>query len=195
MKQRIVKWTAAALILLTFVTFFLPWLSLHVGGEELAAVSAELAQAGLDHTAEAMADGRFSAFETAGVTLELGALFGSDAWLSSALGITQSSAELSQLRFVCIVFVAVFCAALIFLLCDLVLCICGPFLCGEKRMLRLLAAAAAPVFTGLLLLIFLTAAQILGTALLSVGWGLIAAAVCTLGMAVMGIWAAMGKQK
>lgn len=195
MKQNIIKWTATGLLLLTAITFFLPWLSLHVEEENLRAVAVELETAGLEHTAGALADGRLSAFETAGVTLELGGLFGSDAWLESALGITQSSAELTQLRFVCIVFVAVFCLTLIFLLCDLVLCIGGSFLCGEKRTLRLLGAVAAPLFVGLLLLLYWTAARLLPNSLLSLRCGMAAAAVCALGAAVFGLWAALVKKK
>lgn len=195
MKQNIIKWTAVGLILLTAITFFLPWLSLHVEEENLRAVAAELESVGLSHTARALEDRRLSAFETTGAALELGGLFGSDAWLESALGITQSSAELTQLRFVCIVFVAVFCLTLILLLCDLVLCVGGDFLCGEKRTLRLLGAVAAPLFVGLLLLLYWTAARLLPTSLLSLRWGMVAAAACALGAAVFGLWAALVKRK
>lgn len=194
MRKQTIRWIAAVLLLLTILTFFLPWLRLHLSQENLLAATAQLETAGLTHASRALRDGRLSALETAALALEVAGLLGSEAWQTSALGMMLSAAELARMRFVCFVFVAVLCLSLLLLLIDLLLCICGRFLCGEKRALPLVLAVAAPLVVVLLLSLYLAASRLLPSTLLTLQWGCAAALLCALAAAAFGVWAGLEKR-
>ncbi len=194
MRKQTIRWIAAVLLLLTMLTFFLPWLRLHLSQENLLAATAQLETAGLTHASRALRDGRLSALETAALALEVAGLLGSEAWQTSALGMMLSAAELARLRFVCFVFVAVLCLSLLLLLIDLLLCICGRFLFGEKRALPLVLTVAAPLVVVLLLSLYLAASRLLPSTLLTLQWGCAAALLCALAAAVFDVWAGLEKR-
>lgn len=195
MKRNIIRWSAVGLIVLTIGSYFLPWLSLKLSQETLLAVTTELDTAGLTHAARALQDGHLTPVETMGVTMELAALLDSDAWKQSATGMLLSGTELAQLRLVLLAFLTVLCLSLLLLLCDLLLCASGRLLCEKRRILPLLCAIVAPLFVALLLLLYAAMARMFPIRLLSMQWGMVAAAAMALGSAVLGCWTAMEKRR